>query len=444
MLVCHCGLDPQSHKKESLITKRLRVKPAMTRVGFRFLTHRLVFSSSFSRQKTLVAALLFSTLASFSQEATFLFAGDAMQHQSQINAAYRNGCYDYSSYFPYIEYEVSQADLSFVNLEVSLGGKPFSGYPSFSAPDEYAVALKDAGFDVFLTANNHILDKGSKGLLRTLSVLDSLQVEHTGSFRNRSERSIKYPLFIEKNGFRIAVLNYTYGTNGITVKPPLEVNYIEKQAIRDDIAKARKSKADVIIVCMHWGAEYKLLPNKEQTDLADFLLNEKVDLIIGAHPHVVQPMKLIKDQEGVSRQAVVYSLGNLISGMRAPNTDGGLLFKVTIKKEKNQIRIQSAGYILVYKHQQKNGDNIDFQAIPVSLSETPTYLLPKAYQVGLETKEQEKLMIFARNARLVLNKHNQDVPEYQIRIKQPNEKIPIKFGYPFFDFQKNIIPLPRK
>jgi Putative enzyme of poly-gamma-glutamate biosynthesis (capsule formation) len=416
--------------------RRERKEGAMDTKNYSFLV-------SVALSLRLIFFFLYISTLSFSQELTFLFAGDAMQHQSQIGNAFRNGSYDYSSYFPYIEYEVSQADLAFVNLETTLAGKPYRGYPSFSAPDKYAIALQKAGFDVFLTANNHILDKGNRGTLRTLSILDSIGVEHTGSFRDESERNRKYPLFIEKNGFRLAILNYTYGTNGLTARFPLIVNYIDKEIIRDDIKKARDHNADVIIANMHWGDEYKLLPNKRQEDLASFLVEEGVDLIIGSHPHVVQPSRLLKDESGNFRHLIVFSLGNLISGMKAINTDGGQLVKVTIQKQDDRIFIKSAGYILVYKHQQIKEGKTDFQVIPVSLFEMPDYSREE-YKINLDENAQKKLALFSRNARMVLNKHNQSVPEYRIRVAHSNEKIPTEFVKPFFVNQKNIVPLPRK
>ncbi|MDR1682164.1 MAG: CapA family protein, partial [Candidatus Symbiothrix sp.] len=179
-----------------------------------------------------------------SQEITLLFAGDAMQHQKQLDAAYRNGKYDYSSYFRYIQPEIEAADLAIVNLETTLGGKPYKGYPMFSSPDAFAETLKTAGFDVFLNANNHILDRFSKGVNRTLNVLDSLEVQHTGVFRDSLERENHYPLMIYQKGFRIALLNYTYATNGIEAKPPVTVNYIDTIQIYNDIQKAKNQFPD--------------------------------------------------------------------------------------------------------------------------------------------------------------------------------------------------------
>ena len=264
--------------------------------------------------KALIAliSLLYSVTLSSQERITLLFVGDLMQHQAQIDAARTSGGkYDYSSYFSLVKKEISRADIAIGNLEVTLGGKPYRGYPTFSAPDEYLQAIKDAGFDVLLTANNHCLDRGKKGLERTIAQMDSLSIPHAGTYRNSMERRQHYPLFIRKKGFCIAILNYTYGTNGIKASAPNIVNYINKETILKDIHSAQAVRPDAIIACMHWGEEYQSLPNHAQRELADWLLEQGVTHIIGSHPHVIQPMELRKD--GNQQHAVVYSLGKSCS-----------------------------------------------------------------------------------------------------------------------------------
>lgn len=276
-------------------------------------------------------SLLYSVTLSSQERITLLFVGDLMQHQAQIDAARTSGGkYDYSSYFSLVKKEISRADIAIGNLEVTLGGKPYRGYPTFSAPDEYLQAIKDAGFDVLLTANNHCLDRGKKGLERTIAQMDSLSIPHAGTYRNSMERRQHYPLFIRKKGFCIAILNYTYGTNGIKASAPNIVNYINKETILKDIHSAQAVRPDAIIACMHWGEEYQSLPNHAQRELADWLLEQGVTHIIGSHPHVIQPMELRKD--GNQQHAVVYSLGNFISNMSTANTDGGLIFTLELEK----------------------------------------------------------------------------------------------------------------
>lgn len=310
---------------------------------------------------------LFFSLQAQRQEVSLLFVGDAMQHDSQIKAAKTSEGYDYSSYFQHIREDVDSADLAIVNLEVTLGGTPYRGYPAFSSPDAFAIALKEAGFDIFLTANNHILDKGQKGLERTTRILDSLQVRHTGSFPNETRKAMFHPLLIAKNGIRMAILNYTYATNGLTVTPPNIVNYIDKKQMAEDIREAKRFTPDVIIACMHWGDEYKLLPNKEQKDLAQWLRKEGVQLIIGSHPHVVQPLELSKEG-GLVTGVTVYSLGNFVSGMKAPNTDGGLMVRFRVVKENERVFVEDFDYDLYWRYRPTDGKNIAI--IPLSRIES--------------------------------------------------------------------------
>ena len=170
-----------------------------------------------------------------------LFVGDLMQHDAQIKAARTPSGYDYSDCFKHVAPEIKQADMAIANLEVTLGGKPYRGYPSFSAPDEFLHAVKEAGFDVLLTANNHCLERGKRGLERTIHLLDSLQVPFLGTYQNPEERTHRYPLMIEKNGFRLAFLAYTYGTNELKPSDPNIVNYIEREQMKEDILAARSS-----------------------------------------------------------------------------------------------------------------------------------------------------------------------------------------------------------
>ena len=230
-------------------------------------------------------------------EVSLLFAGDAMQHKAQIQSAKQGEAYDYSPCFADITHEIAAADYAVVNLESPIGGQPYTGYPCFSAPDEFPIALQNAGFDLFLTANNHCLDRYTRGAIRTLHILDSIGADHIGTYDSKDSFERFYPFITSIKGIRIAFLNYTYGTNGFTPHSPLIVNYIDEEKIKKDIFRAKTLSADLIVACLHWGDEYQLLPNKRQEDLADFLAKEGVQLIIGAHPHVIQPMELRRTRE---------------------------------------------------------------------------------------------------------------------------------------------------
>ena len=235
------------------------------------------------RLLTALGVLTCSVLLSAQERVTLLFVGDLMQHSGQIEAARTaDGGYDYRECFSLVKDLIAGADIAVGNLEVTLGGKPYTGYPTFSAPDEYLHALADAGFDVLLTANNHSLDRGRRGLERTLMMLDSLGLHHTGTYRDDSERRRRTPLVVDVKGFRIAFLNYTYGTNGIRATHPNVVDYTDKDVIRQDIARARALRPDAIIACMHWGDEYQSLPNARQKELAAMIPLKHTESATGA------------------------------------------------------------------------------------------------------------------------------------------------------------------
>lgn len=298
------------------------------------------------------------------------FAGDLMQHEAQIKSARTSeGSYDYSSCFKYVKDEIRKADIAVGNLEVTMGGLPYTGYPAFSAPDEYLYAIKDAGFDVLLTANNHCLDRGRKGLERTVGMLDSLRIYRAGTYIDDADRIHNYPLLVEKKGFKIVFLNFTYGTNGIKVSSPNIVNYIDKDQISKDILKARLMRPDIIIACVHWGVEYKTIPNKEQADLAEWLVKMGVNHVIGSHPHVVQPITVLEKNPTPDKSFIAYSLGNYISNMSAPQTDGGLSVTIMLKKTEGKTRLIDYKYSLVWTSRPLLNKKEKFYVVPEYLDE---------------------------------------------------------------------------
>lgn len=341
---------------------------------------------------------------------TLLFAGDLMQHQGQIDAAKSDSGYDYSACFRHVKDEISRADIAIANLEVTLGGKPYTGYPMFSAPDEYLKAIKEAGFDVLTTANNHCLDRRKTGLERTILMLDSLRIPHAGTYINAQTRAKRYPLLLERNGFRIVLLSYTYGTNGFKVTPPNVVNYIDKATIAKDLEAARAMHPDAIIACMHWGIEYASLPSDEQKALADWLLERGVDHVIGCHPHVVQPLEVRSDSLKQKQSVVAYSLGNFISNMSAPGTDGGLLLKLELMKSTTPTRLKNCAYSLVWTARPIFSGKKNYELRPANLSIDS---LPEA--------ARNRLKIFINNTRLLMQKHNRDINEYFFSEKNPAE-----------------------
>lgn len=293
-----------------------------------------------------------------------LFVGDVMQHGGQIAAAYNasSDSYDYKDCFKFVKPIIQQADIAIANLEVTHAGKPYKGYPQFSAPPELSEAIVDAGFNVIITANNHSCDGGAKGVVKTLDVLDRIGVKHTGTFRNASEREKNYPLLVEKNGYKVAILNYTYGTNGLTVPEPLIINYIDSIVMKKDFDKAKKMGVDYIICTMHWGEEYKSLPNDYQKKWEAFCYKNGADMVIGSHPHVLQPVeqKLIKGKEKLT----VWSLGNFVSNQRDRYKDGGMIVRSTLAREGKNLKIQATECIPTWVFPRQEGKTKPFYILP--------------------------------------------------------------------------------
>lgn len=315
-----------------------------------------------------------------------VFVGDIMGHDSQIESARTGEGYSYDTCFAFLKPIIQEADIAIANLEVTLAGPPYKGYPQFSSPDELILAAKNAGFDLFITANNHSLDRKNQGLERTLDILDEKEILKTGTFRNQEERSAYYPMIIEKNNIRLALLNYTYGTNGLKVEEPNVVNYIDKQQIASDLEKAKLAEPDFTIVTIHWGLEYQRKENEKQKELANFIIENGADAIIGSHPHVVQPIRSIT--AGERKGLVVFSLGNFISNQRKRYTDGGILFEMTLTKEIDT-RISDYKYepVWVYKPLRKDGGNY-FVLLP-SNRDRSWYR-----ELAMPEPEYEKLKLF--------------------------------------------------
>lgn len=325
-----------------------------------------------------------------------LFAGDVMQHQNQLDEARTgNGTYSYSGYYRYIKSVVQGADIAVANLETPIGNGNYSGYPSFCAPDSFLYAIQDAGFDVILFANNHCLDRGKSGAIYTLNLLDSLGIAHCGVYRNAEERATKYPLLVETNGIRIAILNYTYGTNGRSVPEPMVVNLIDKDIIAEDIFRAKAMNVDAIIACMHWGDEYVSLPPENVRKLADWLLEQGVSHIIGNHPHVIQPIEIRENPNTPDRHAVVYSTGNLVSNMSLTNTDGGIMVRMGLKKAFNYTRISSLEYMFTWIAPRQNNGHRDFTILPAATTE-----------ITGSSRATERQNLFLNNSRTLFGRHN--------------------------------------
>jgi poly-gamma-glutamate capsule biosynthesis protein CapA/YwtB (metallophosphatase superfamily) len=285
--------------------------------------------------------------------------GDIMCHNSQYIDAYVSSkdTYDFSYVFEDIKPYVSSADIAVGNLETTFAGKSkgYSNYPRFNTPEQLATNLKDFGIDVVSTANNHCMDTGYAGITSTLKYLDEAGISHMGTYS--SEEAQNTILIKEVKGVKIAFLAFTYGTNGIAIpKDKLySVNLIDKDFISKQLSLAKEQSPDLICVSMHWGIEYQTKQNSEQEDLANFLLNNGVDVILGSHPHVLQPMekKTVTLEDGTTKNCfVIYSLGNFMSGQSKANTRNSVILnmKFTQNGKTGKTSIDSVSYVPIYMY----------------------------------------------------------------------------------------------
>ena len=256
--------------------------------------------------------------------------------------------YDYSHVLQEAAQQLQLADFAVANLETTLAGGPnYSGYPRFNSPDELAYNIKDAGFDLLCTTNNHTLDKGMDGIYRTLDVLDQAGIPHVGTYRSQEERDANSGIYVaDVGGISVAFLAYTYGLNGhrlpddqpyaanlFNIDYYTSVSQPDYDLLAADLAAAQALDTDLIAVITHWGWEYHTKQNGHQEDLARFLVEHGADLVLGGHPHVLQPYDTITvtAEDGTERQGfVIYSLGNFISNQNFEDRKKDLATKTTV------------------------------------------------------------------------------------------------------------------
>ena len=325
-------------------------------------------------------------------KASMVMVGDNLIHSSIYkDASDGAGGYDFTKMYSIVKPLIKNYDIAYYNQETVLGGKELgvSDYPTFNSPQEVGDAMIDAGFNLVSLASNHTMDSGEKAVLASRSYWDTkTDVLAVGSYASLEDRD--RVRIVEKNHITYTMLNYTYGTNGISVPSgkeylvnvwptDLEVNDINKdsqyQSYKEQVKKdieAVRDKVDVLMVAMHWGVEYTDVPTEYEKDMASFLANLGVDIIIGAHPHVIQPVTWI------NKTLVIYSLGNFISAQYQDsdyNKMVGLMSSLEIEKkvkgEDVQITISNVQNDLVYTYY-KNWRN--FKVIPFSVKEIVDYL----------------------------------------------------------------------
>jgi len=277
--------------------------------------------------------------------------GDALIHDSLYKDAYKNDIYDFSSMFEYFQDTIRDSDLLYYNQESIIGGNElgFSGYPLFNTPSYFAEAMINMGFNIVSRANNHTLDKGEMGLINSCNFWNKYPSVLThGSACTSLERD--NPRIMEMAGVKYTMLSYTLTTNGLVSPQDYYVNIYSDEKVLEDIEKIRND-VDILMVAMHWGDEYKKIPNSEQIRISEYLASLGVDIVIGSHPHVIQPLKWIGDT------LVIYSLGNFVSGQSIKNEYNrriGLVVNIDITKtttdHETRVKLDNLNTNLVYTY----------------------------------------------------------------------------------------------
>ena len=295
------------------------------------------------------------------RQVTLLAVGDDLVHGSTLNGGLQeDGTYDFNHFYQHLTDEISAADIAVINQETIFGGDQFeyTGYPTFNTPDAMGDAIVNAGFDVVLPATNHTMDKKDKGVEHCLEFWETTYPDITVLGIYESKEAQDTVTVVEKNGIRIAMLNYTYGLNGIKIPEGKEhlvtlLTWSNRDYIRSQIQQA-KEISDFVIVFPHWGTEYKYEPDSNQLAWTTIFAEEGVDLVIGTHPHVLEPVEWVDRPDG-GKMLVFYSLGNFISGqIEAPRLLGGMANVTITETPEGTFTITDCSVIPVVTHYSDN------------------------------------------------------------------------------------------
>ncbi|MDO5571518.1 MAG: CapA family protein [Bacteroidales bacterium] len=307
-----------------------------------------------------------------SSKVKLIFSGDFMIHQPQIERSKKeNGGHDFDYYFKYISSYHTDADFSIINFETTISkNPPFSGYPRFRVPHESMTAIKKGGIDVVLFANNHICDNGDNGIKNNIFYADSLNLLYTGAFLDSLDLKKRNPLVLEKNGIKIGLLNYTYATNGMPVPNKRIVNLIDTVNIKNDIVRSKNIGVNTLIIVFHWGEEYRHKPTNYQKQICEWSIRNGANLIVGSHPHVVQPIAYGFDND-LKSPLVVYSLGNYVSNQQDLNCRGGISFSIELEKTLNRaLKYKNGEYLITWVNQHDEGEIKKYTVIPSFIADT--------------------------------------------------------------------------
>ena len=296
------------------------------------------------------------------------FIGDIMVHLPQLEAAWNRAdkTYDFLPQVALMKRVLSRSDIVAGNLETTLasGIRGFTGYPCFNSPDSLLTALKEIGLSVLTTANNHCMDSGAAGAVRTARVID----EH-GFFRVgvRLKEDTANALRVEKNDVNVTFLSYTYGTNGIRVPSDssIVVPLIQSDTFSGDIARARRNRNDLLVAAFHFGPEYAVTPSKEQKTVAALALRSGADVIFGTHPHVLQPIQISRNSKTGRLRVAAYSLGNFLSSQRTEPRDRSCVLLVDVKTESDRSSITKVAILPIRTRWKKTRGNDRIAVSPI-------------------------------------------------------------------------------
>lgn len=336
-----------------------------------------------------------------------LSVGDIMFHMPQVKSGYMgDGNYDFTDDFKYVKKYISSADISIANFETVTAGndKRFSGFPQFNSPKETLLSLKTSGFDILSTANNHSLDQGKEGILKTLEYIEEYGLKSAGTYREKQKQF----LIEEKNGVKLGFLSYTYGVNGLEFYLSEEelsymVNIIDEDKIKRDI-EALEKQVDVVVVSSHWGTEYQREPNQEQIDLGRKMVDWGANIVLGSHPHVLQKSEIVK-KDGKDN-FIIYSMGNFFSNQRKDTmgnafTEDGVMVEINIEKDitNDKTRIKSINFLPTWidKYTENGKDNYRILStedvldgnLDINLSDSIKNRIQKSQNDSIETLKYE-------------------------------------------------------
>ena len=333
-------------------------------------------------------------------DVTISAVGDIMVHQAQLDDAYdpETGTYDFTHNFAEIAPSLMKSDLLIGSILTTFAGEEYgySGTPLFNTPDSMLDALSGAGFDVLTTGNSHIFDFGWIGLERTNEKIKSAGMYTTGTYLN--EKEYYDTLIVDVKGLKVAILSFTdetYEEDKISdTKLDYCIKYIKKSRIKDNIELAKQAGADVVIVCLHWGDEYERSPSDDMRDIAQYVLEQDADVIIGTKSHIIQQSKVLAvkaDNGNTKKRVVAYSLGNFISNQRAPYKDAGMILNLHFNKNNTTGEVTFTGADCVptwVSIDETNEANKNFRVLPVGKYLTDSELLNTLPQSAKQRLEE--------------------------------------------------------